>query len=248
MCDNIRLINNDCIEAMKEIQDKSIDMILCDLPYGMTKNKWDSVISFEELWGEYNRIIKDDRAIVLFGQEPFSTKLRMSNFGMFRYDWIWYKKMPGQFLNAKKRPLASHEVISVFSKSKLGTLIYNPIMTKGVLRNKGTHGKISENYNKFGIKVNYNDNYYPRSVIEMSNTDHRNKIHPTQKPVNLCEYLIKTYSNEGDLILDNCMGSGSTGIACINTNRRFIGIELDTNIFELAKERIENHKKEKKKQ
>ena len=239
----IQIKQGDCLELMKEIPDKSIDMILCDLPYGTTACKWDSVIPFEPLWEQYKRIIKDNGAIVLFGSEPFSTELRHSNMKMFKYDWIWEKTKASGFLNAKKSPLRAHEVISVFYKNQP---TYNPQYSFGHKPYKkinvsdgatSVYGKID----KTGIVEESKDGRrYPRSVIKFSNPNNKT-IHPTQKPVALLEYLIKTYTNEGETVLDNCMGSGSTGIACINTNRNFIGYELDEHYFQIAKERLEQH-------
>ena len=239
----IKLYKGDCLEVMKEIPDKSIDMILCDLPYGTTACKWDNIIPFDELWEQYNRIIKENGAIVLFGSEPFSSKLRMSNLKNYRYDWIWEKSLGANPLLCKKQPMKYHENISVFYKKQS---TYNPQMTKGKMRNKKpvTWGnKKDEIYNgslsSFNGKDNVNDLYYPRSYQYFSNANQKEKLHPTQKPVALLEYLIKTYTNENDTVLDNCMGSGSTGVACKHTNRNFIGIELDDNYFEIAKKRIE---------
>lgn len=239
----IDLIKGDCLEVMKDIPNKSIDMILCDLPYGTTACKWDSVIQFEPLLEQYKRIIKDNGAIVLFGSEPFATELRHSNLKMFKYDWIWEKEQGANFMLLKYQPYKVHEIISVFSKK---THFYNPIKTKGkpYISGKGTSGDITNNVIK--IQTKNNGERYPRSILRF-NTDKRNSLHPTQKPVALLEYLIKTYTNEGEVVLDNCMGSGSTGVACINTNRNFIGIELDQNYFEIAKKRIEEAEKDNKK-
>ena len=238
----IQIKQGDCLELMKEIPDKSIDMILCDLPYGTTACKWDSVIPFEPLWEQYKRIIKDNGAIVLFGSEPFSTELRHSNMKMFKYDWIWEKTKASGFLNAKKSPLRAHEVISVFYKNQP---TYNPQYSFGHKPYKkinvsdgatSVYGKID----KTGTVGESKDGRrYPRSVIKFSNPNNKT-IHPTQKPVALLEYLIKTYTNEGETVLDNCMGSGSTGVACINTNRNFIGYELDEKYFEIARKRLYN--------
>jgi len=229
----------DCLELMKDIPDGSIDMILCDLPYGTTACKWDTVIPFELLWEAYKRIIKSNGAIVLFGQEPFSTIMRMSNIYWFKYDWIWDKVKPGAFATAKYCPLKQHEIISVFCKGKT---TYNPIMTN---RKKQKKSKIYASSDSASVK--YNDGLereytqlYPKSIIVESNASQRGKQHPTQKPVALMEYLIKTYTNEGETVLDNCMGSGTTGVACINTNRKFIGMEKDKTYFEIAKQRIES--------
>ena len=235
--DKYKLYNGDCLEVMKNIKDKSIDMIFCDLPYGTTKNKWDSIISLPKLWEQYERIIKDNGAIVLFAQMPFSITLGNSNMKLLRYEWIWKKEAGTGFLNAKKMPLKNHENILVFYK-KLPT--YNPQMREGkpyrAVRNIPT-----SNYGKqVDIVVTNNDGgRYPLTVLEFQRD--KDKLHPTQKPVSLLQYLIKTYTNEGEIILDNCMGSGSTGVACMNTNRRFIGIEIDEKYFNIAKDRIENN-------
>ena len=190
--------------------------------------------------GGYNRIIKDNGAIVLFGNEPFSTTLRLSNFKNYKYDWIWDKHSTSGFLNAKKRPLKRYEIISVFSN---GVPVYYPQMEeRGKPRQKGSYNKKQGNgdmvYGHFKNISVINNMYYPTNIISMSNAIQKGKVHPTQKPVPLLEYLIKTYTNEGETVLDNCMGSGSTGVACVNTNRRFVGIEIDENYFEIAKKRI----------
>lgn len=234
-----KLLQGDCLELMQNIPDKSIDMILCDLPYGTTENKWDNVIDLELLWGAYRRIIKDNGAIVLFAQTPFDKVLGSSNLKMLRYEWIWEKHAPTGFLNAKKMPLKVHENILVFYK-KLP--IYNPQFTDGKPYT-AKQGTPSSNYGKQKDNVvSINDGYrYPRDILKFKHDKER--LHPTQKPVELLEYLIKTYTNENMLVLDNCMGSGSTGIACLNTNRRFIGIELDKAYFQIAEDRIKNHEK-----
>jgi len=235
-----KIYNMDCLEGMKLIDDKSIDMILCDLPYGTTKCKWDIVIPFEPLWEQYERIIKDNGAIVLFGSEPFSSYLRLSNIKLYKYDWIWNKKKGGNPLLSKIQPIKIFENISVFGKGKIN---YYPIMVdrdkpKSRGKNKGT---ISETTNNCFSEDKVYTQYYPKAIIEFSNANQRNKIHPTQKPVELCEYLIKTYTNENELVLDNCIGSGTTAIACINTNRNYIGFELDKEYYEIAKNRINKH-------
>ena len=225
----------DCLELMKEIPDESIDMILCDLPYGTTKNKWDSVIPLNKLWKSYERIIKDNGAIVLFSQMPFSAELVHSNLKLFKYEWIWQKDNGTGFLNAKKMPLKIHENILVFYK-KLP--LYNPQMRTGFKPYKCKQGRHSTNYGAYeqGHITESNGERYPIDIIKFKKDS---GLHPTQKPVELLEYLIKTYTNEGGAVLDNCMGSGSTGVACVNTNRNFIGIELDEKYFNIAKERIE---------
>lgn len=232
---SVDLYKGDCLEVMKDIPDKSIDLILCDLPYGTTACKWDIVIPFELLWEQYNRIIKDNGAVVLFGSEPFSTLLRMSNIKNFKYDWIWEKEQGANFMICKYQPYKVHEIISVFSKNKH---MYIPQMTRGkpYISRKGTSGDITRNVVK--VQTKNNGTRYPRSVQRFSTDKAKGSLHPTQKPVALLEYLIKTYSNEGDIVLDNCMGSGSTGVAAVNTNRNFIGIELDDKYFEIAKTRI----------
>lgn len=228
---DITLWKGDCLELMKDIPDNSVDLILCDLPYGTTKNRWDVIIPFDLLWAQYERIIKGNCAILLFGQNLFSAKIVLSNEKMYRYNIIWEKTKSGGFLNARRMPLASHEIISVFYK-KLPK--YNPQMKKGnpYIKKAITNGDAG-NYGKFerigSININ-NGTRFPRDVIKFSNDNH-NSFHPTQKPVELLEWLIKSYSNEGDIVLDNTMGSGSTGVACVNTNRRFIGIEKGRRLF-----------------
>lgn len=235
----MELYNQDCLIAMKNIKDKSIDCIIADLPFGTTSCAWDSVIPFDELWKDYERIIKDNGAIILFAQQPFTSNLIMSNPKLFRYEIIYEKANSTGFLNANKMPLKSHENICVFYK-KLTT--YNPQMTEGKPYYNGSSKEFGDVYGnqkiKKAITVN-NGKRYPRSVVKYSRDTGR--YHATQKPVDLLEYLIKTYSNENEIVLDNTMGSGSTGIACLNTNRYFIGIEMDSGIFKIAKDRIEKH-------
>lgn len=219
---------------MKDIPDKSIDMILCDLPYGVTaRNKWDCVIPFEKLWEQYKRVIKENGAIVLTATQPFTTDLIQSNRKCFKYSLVWSKGQVTGFLNAKKQPLRSHEDILVFYQKPP---TYNPEMTKGKKVLKST-GCDSTNYGKFTYKPHYSEWYYPKSIIEIPQKRFKGG-HPTQKPVELMEYLIKTYTNEGETVLDNCMGSGTTGVACKNLNRNFIGIELDEKYFDIAQKRI----------
>ena len=243
---SVTLWQGDCLELMKNIPDKSVDMVLCDLPYGTTsKNKWDSIIPFEPLWGGYNRIVKDNGAILLFGQPPFSSRLVVSNIKNFRYEWIWKKSLAQGFLNANKMPLRATENISVFYR-KLP--IYNPQKVKGQPYNKGIRkANCTTNYGDSGETsgINKTGDRYPVNLITGSNGNHKHIFHPTQKPVPLLEYLIKTYTNEGETVLDNCMGSGSTGVACVNTNRDFIGIELDEHYFQIAKQRIDEAIKQK---
>lgn len=235
------LILGDCLTEMKNIPDGSVDMILCDLPYGTTACKWDSVIPFAPLWEQYERIIKDDGAIVLFGSEPFSSRLRLSNIKFYRYDWVWDKvNLYTGSLLANKRPLKRHENIMVFYKKQP---VYNKQYRKGqpysMTRNtKGVGEYASNTYQR--VKTINNGNHNPCSILEIEGGNKSEKgLHPTQKPVALMEYLIKTYTNPGDLVLDNCMGSGSTGVACVSTGRNFIGIELDEKYFNIAKERID---------
>ena len=234
--ENVQLYQGDCLEEMKNIPDKSIDMILCDLPYGTTRNKWDTVIDLDLLWIEYERIIKDNGAIVLFAQVPFNIILGYSNLKLLKYEWIWEKEQGTGHLNAKKMPLKSHENIMVFYK-KLPT--YNPQMVGNEVRTVKRSGNKSKttNYGDFiEIKESTYIGRYPKDIIKFNKDK---GYHPTQKPVALLEYLIKTYTNEGEIVLDNCMGSGSTGVACININRKFIGVELEEKYFEMAKNRIE---------
>ena len=237
------LLQGDCLELMKDIPDKSIDLILCDLPYGTTRNSWDEVIPFDKLWAQYNRIIKDNGAILLFAQGKFYVNLVNSNMKMFRYDLVWDKELVSGFLNAKRMPLRRHEQVAVFYKH-LPT--YNPQFTQGKpLHSKGTAYKEKEltNNNYGDFKATDDDRAgstekYPTSIMKFQKPHPSVCVHPTEKPVALLEYLVKTYTNEGDVVLDNCMGSGSTGVACQNTNREFIGMELDEDYYKLACERI----------
>ena len=242
--------NDDCLEVMKDIPDKSIDMILCDLPYGTTQNKWDSIISFDDLWKQYKRIIKNNRAVVLFGSEPFTSMLICSNIEDFKYNWIWQKNKSTGFLNAKKQPLNDNETISVFYEKQC---IYNPQKTVAqkvykrgkVIRDKDKNIQQSDNYGEQKSFYQVDDGMrYPKRIQYFDNNFTRKQLHPTQKPVSMLEYLIKTYTNENMIILDNCMGSGSTCVACINTNRKYIGIEKDEKYFEVATNRIKECIKE----
>ena len=234
----MQLIKGECIEVMKTIQDNSIDAIITDPPYGTTACKWDSVIPFEPMWEQLNRIIKPNGAIVLFGSEPFSSALRMSNIKNYKYDWIWNKKKAGNFRAVKSMPLMDYEKISVFNHSREN---YNPQMTIGKERKKGGYYSKHEQALNSGTKAKVNNLYYPKGIIEFSKANNKDsKLHPTQKPIALMEYLIKTYTNEGETVLDFTMGSGSTGVAAKNTNRNFIGIELDDNYFNIATNRINN--------
>ena len=235
----IDIKQGDCLELMKEIPDESIDMILCDLPYGTTHNKWDNIISLDALWGGYERVIKDNGAIMLFGDGMFTANLMLSNPKMWRYNLIWDKQRGCDFLNANVKPLKSHEDICVFYKHKP---TYNKQYWYSNPYKRTKNGSLSNNYGdrKSAYSESTDGRRNPLSILSFPRDG--NRIHPTQKPIALLEYLIKTYTNEGETVLDNCMGSGSTGVACINTNRNFIGMELDEKYFEIAKERIENEK------
>ena len=238
----IQLIKGECIEQMKLIPDGSIDAIITDPPYGTTACKWDSVIPFEPMWEQLNRIIKPNGAIVLFGSEPFSSALRMSNIKNYKYDWIWEKTQATGHLNAKKQPLRSNELISVFYKKQC---TYNPQKTQGHkpmnsgVRKLSVQNK-SEVYGKATKELPFggNTDRYPRTNIVFKSDKQKSYLHPTQKPILLMEYLIKTYTNENETVLDFTMGSGSTGVAAVNTNRSFIGIEMDDKYFEIATNRI----------
>ena len=234
----MELIQGDCLEIMKNIPSASVDLILCNPPYGTTRNKWDTCLNLGKLWEQYKRIIKDNGAIVLFSQMPFTAALVMSNPKMFRYEWIAEKSLATGFLNAKRMPMKAHENILVFYK-KLPT--YNAQMTKGKpysITRRDIGGQYLHNFES--IETKNEGTRCPRDVLrDLWQPYCGGKMyHPTQKPVPLLEYLIKTYTNEGDTVLDNCMGSGSTGVACVNTKRDFIGVELDENYFDIARRRI----------
>lgn len=247
---NLKLIKGDCLEKMAYIEDKSIDMILCDLPYGQTaRNKWDTIISFDKLWEQYNRIIKDNGAIVLFANGMFTADLMQSNRKNWKYNLVWDKVLASGHLNAKKMPMRQHEDICIFYKKPP---TYNPQMTEGeeshsVGKAKGINQEVhsrNTNYGEF-VKVQTEGKLkYPKSILTFQKPHPSTTLHPTQKPVELLEWLINTYSNEGDLILDNCMGVASTGIACVNTNRNFIGIELDNSYFNSGLNRINTYIKD----
>jgi len=228
----------DCLERMKEIPDGSVDMILCDLPYGTTACKWDVVIPFEPLWEQYWRVLKPNGAVALFNTYPFGFYLGISQIEYFRYEWIWKKTIATNFLHVKKQPAKKHELVSIFYKKQP---TYNPQMESGkpykdTIRNR-TEGYFNgRKTSKIAID---NQGYrFPCTIQEFSNGNNKN-VHPTQKPVALLEYLVKTYTNEGEIVLDNTMGSGSTGVACVNINRKFIGIEKDEKYFEIASNRIQ---------
>lgn len=242
---NIKLYLGDCLEIMNNIPDHSVDMILCDLPYGTTPLKWDTNLPMDKLWKQYDRVIKagGGGAVVLFGQEPFSSFLRLSNIKEYKYDWYWQKEAPTNVFQMKRRPGKDIETISVFYDKQC---TYNPQMTiytgKPVSNKIGNNARFSDTIQGNGNKkpLEYVDNglRYPRQVLKFNRVNKRNTLHPTQKPVELLEYLIKTYTNEGETVLDNCMGSGSTGVACINTSRNFIGIEKEEKYFNIAVDRI----------
>lgn len=241
------LYKGDCLEEMKKIEDGSVDMILCDLPYGTTACKWDSVIPFAPLWVQYRRIIKGNGAIVLTASQPFTTALAWSNLEMFKYEWIWEKSVAGDCMNAKNKPMKKHENILVFSKGTTANRSERkmPYFPQGLraterLRTGTDYGATGGTFktprpsHKPYVQAITG---YPTSVVRFKNDNQ--KLHPTQKPVALMEYLVRTYTNEGDTVLDNCMGSATTGVACANTGRNFIGIERDDKYFDIAKSRIE---------
>ena len=248
------IIHGDCLEVMRQFPDKSIDMILCDLPYGVTNCEWDSIIPLDQLWEQYERIIKDNRAIVLFATQPFTTRLISSNMKHFKYCWYWIKSKPNGFQHAKNRPMTKVEEICVFSKAPMGhksllgtrRMVYNPqgVRPSGKKTiSKVKHGRtLGARPNQVGREY---ESYtgFPYNVLEFPNITGKQAIHPTQKPVALCEYLIKTYTLPGEVVLDNCIGSGTTAIACINTGRNFIGIEIEEEYVKIARGRIEKHKK-----
>lgn len=240
----LELIKGDCLEKMKDIESGSVDLILTDPPYGTTACKWDSVIPFEPMWEQLNRIIKPNGAIVLFGSEPFSSALRMSNIKKYKYDWVWDKRLPSGMQIAKYRPMQRHENIMIFCYN--GTPNYYPIKTPQRERTGKIYSKSETSPIKYdnGELKKYKEKN-PQSIIEFYKRDSVS-LHPTQKPVALLEYLIKTYTLENETVLDFTMGSGSTGVACVNTNRNFIGIEMDDNYFDIASNRIKNHKEQLK--
>lgn len=244
--DSIWLMKGDCLERMKEIPDCSVDAIICDIPYGTVKCKWDIIIPFTSMWDELERVIKDSGAILLFGNEPFSSTLRVSNLPLYRYDWYWEKNSASNFFNMKNQPAKNTENISVFYKTKP---TYNPQYEAGKGYSAVT-GEIKGEQQDYTAKKKTNlgndgTKYLPKCIIKNIKILQRNKIHQTQKPVELMEYLIKTYTNEGETVLDFTMGSGTTGVAAKNLNRNFIGIEMDDGYFDISKDRIigtESHK------
>ena len=230
------LLHGDCMKRMFDLPDKSVDMVCCDMPYGTTACKWDTVLPLDMMWHHYKRIVKDNGAIVLFAAQPFTGALVMSNPGLFKYDWCWQKPKGTGHLNAKKQPLRDKEDICVFYRNQS---VYNPQHGKGMSFGKKTGAKQQSGVT--GIHGDFRNTNsgtrYPKQVLPFGVVE-RGNLHPTQKPVALIEYLIKTYTNEGETVLDNCMGSGTTGVACKNLNRKFIGIELDDKYFEIASKRI----------
>ncbi len=231
----------DCLEIMKQIPNGSIDAIVCDLPYGTTQNKWDSIIPFDKLWLQYERIIKENGAIILTAQQPFTSALIVSNLKMYKYNWVYQKNKSTGFLNAKKQPLNDYEDVCVFYKKQC---TYNPQMVAA-----------EKSYKRGFVKRKKSDCYgeekdfeqletglrYPKRIQYFNNNKTQEQKHSTQKPIELMEYLVKTYTNENEMVLDNCIGSGTTAIACMNTNRNFIGIEKDENYFNVANKRIKEH-------
>jgi site-specific DNA-methyltransferase (adenine-specific) len=230
-----KLYEADCFDVFPSIEDKAIDMILCDLPYGTTACKWDTPLPLDELWVEYKRIIKDNGAIVLTASQPFTTRLISSNYDMFRYEWIWEKSNGGGFLNANRQPLKRHENILIFSNEQS---VYNPLKTKGTPYScrRAAAGETTQDQTVAGWVTENDGSRYPTSILKISNDV---GLHPTQKPVKLFEYLIKTYTNEHDLVLDNCAGSGTTGVACQNLNRDCILIEKEAEYCQIIRERMQ---------
>jgi len=242
-----KLMLGDCLNRMDEIKDKSIDMVMVDPPYGTTACKWDSIISLKPMWEQLKRIIKPNGAIAMTSSQPYTSKLVMSNVKMFRYEWVWNKKLAGNTILAKKHPLKIHENILIFSFA--GNIFYAPKMRQGKFRMKGFKSALSKIYgsSKSTDTRIWNDLYYPQSILEVTNANNRiGRVHPTQKPVALMEYLIKTYTNEGETVLDFCMGSGTTGVACLNLDRDFIGIEKNRKIYGTAVKRIKEAKQQRK--
>ena len=239
--ENLQLLHGDCLEIMQNIPDKSVDLILCDLPYGTTDAEWDKAIPLDQLWEQYNRIRKDSAPVALFGVEPFTSKLITSNLKQYRYNWYWLKSYSVGFSYSKFQPLRRVETISVFYQ-KGGQ--YFPQGLVKIANPKTKQGHKNSELLRDTLNNPYTPKYknYPKNVLEFANeaTSNRNRLHPTQKPVKLLEYLIKTYTKENDIVLDNCMGSGSTGVAAVNTGRKFIGIEKENKYFGIAKQRIES--------
>lgn len=248
----MQLLHGDCLDLMKDIPDNSIDLILCDLPYETTASKWDKLIPFDKLWEQYKRIIKNNAAIVLFGAEPFTSKLILSNLDMFKYNWYWNKNSSAGFVNAKLKPMNTIETISIFSKGKTSNgnknnMKYYPQGLKpyNKMSRKGNTPDQDNTYYRPSTTDAYLQQWtnYPKNYLQFNKQ--QKAVHPCQKPLDLLEYLINTYSKENETVLDNCMGSGSCGVAAVNTNRNFIGIEKDDKYFEIAKNRIEQAQKDK---
>ena len=242
------LVNADCFDVFPFIEDASVQLILCDLPYNVTGLKWDCLLNMQELWEHYERIIKPNGAIVLTAMQPFTTELIISNKKLFKYTWVWNKVKPGNFLTAKLKPMQNHEDILVFSKANTANcnknnMLYIPQLEKREKARKYKKEADSDIYaRKNTTSIEYTTDFkYPKSIIEISNANQKNKLHPTQKPIALMEYLIKTYTNEGDIVLDNCMGSGTTNLACLKLNRQSIGIEKEKQYYNVAVRRLSSY-------
>jgi site-specific DNA-methyltransferase (adenine-specific) len=239
------LVHADCFDVFPYIADASVQLILCDLPYNVTGLKWDSLLDLPKLWEQYERIIKPNGAIVLTAMQPFTTELIISNRKMFKYTWVWNKVKPGNFLTAKLKPMQNHEDIVIFSKANTANcnknnMLYIPQLEKREKVRKYKKEADSDIYaRKNTTSIEYTTNFkYPKSILEISNANQKNKLHPTQKPLELMKYLIKTYSNENDVVMDNCMGSNTTGLACKELNRQYIGIEKDKNYYNVSVSRV----------
>ena len=239
------LVHADCFDVFPYIADESVQLILCDLPYNVTGLKWDCLLNMQELWKHYERIIKPNGAIVLTAMQPFTTELIISNKKMFKYTWVWNKVKPGNFLTAKLKPMQNHEDIVIFSKANTANcnknnMLYIPQLEKREKARKYKKEADSDIYTrKNTTSIEYTTDFkYPKSILEISNANQKNKLHPTQKPLELMKYLIKTYSNEDDVVMDNCMGSNTTGLACKELNRQYIGIEKDKNYYDVSVSRV----------
>ena len=239
------LVHADCFDVFPYIADESVQLILCDLPYNVTGLKWDCLLNMQELWKHYERIIKPNGAIVLTAMQPFTTELIISNKKMFKYTWVWNKVKPGNFLTAKLKPMQNHEDIVIFSKANTANcnknnMLYIPQLEKREKARKYKKEADSDIYaRKNTTSIEYTTDFkYPKSILEISNANQKNKLHPTQKPLELMKYLIKTYSNEDDVVMDNCMGSNTTGLACKELNRQYIGIEKDKNYYDVSVSRV----------
>jgi site-specific DNA-methyltransferase (adenine-specific) len=239
------LVHADCFDVFPYIADESVQLILCDLPYNVTGLKWDCLLNMQELWKHYERIIKPNGAIVLTAMQPFTTELIISNKKMFKYTWVWNKVKPGNFLTAKLKPMQNHEDIVIFSKANTANcnknnMLYIPQLEKREKVRKYKKEADSDIYaRKNTTSIEYTTDFkYPKSILEISNANQKNKLHPTQKPLELMKYLIKTYSNEDDVVMDNCMGSNTTGLACKELNRQYIGIEKDKYYYDISVSRV----------